>query len=384
MTGTIESINNNILNKIQCLKEIYNYIKNQNIPLKMYSEKELQEISEEYEMGSIKILSNYFLLMREFKDEIQKYSSEEIRQKKIEFNTKKDKFHKDYHFFIKRESFVGKLDRLRDELKNIINSKKIKNVVKMRDFFAKYDESSIIYDITATNYIMCSECDREMKILATSSELVCVICGKTENLTGTVFEDEQFYYQEGQRTKHGSYDPSKHCRFWIERIQARESKTIPDEIINSIKQCIRQNNIRNIEDITCEQIRKYLRQIKNTSYNEHVPLIRKIITGITPPQLTDREVQLIILIFNRAIKIYEIIKPNDKTNVMYHPYLIYKIIEHILKHPNMYKRRNAILSCIHLQSRETLIENDIIWEKVCKYIDIDYISTDRNIELKIL
>ena len=65
---------------------------------------------------------------------------------------------------------------------------------------------------------------------------------------------------------------------------------------------------------------------------------------------------------------------NNKTNTIYYPYIIYKILEAILSSGN---RKYLILECIHLQSRETLIVNDKIWEKICKYIDITYIPTDK-------
>ncbi len=395
MTGTIESINNIILSKIQCLNELVKYIGQSNIIIKHDYIKELDSISKNYELGSIRILSDYFLLIRNFKNELKNdlrpdmntAESNAIQAKKNNFNKQKDRFYNEYQVFIKRENFIGKMDRLYGIFKNTIQlninrNEELRSCINdIKLLFSKYSNSTVVHTLPIISYSRCEDCDRDMKLIPLSSEMVCVSCGKTEILSGTVFEYEQLYYQEGQRTKHGSYDPSKHCKFWIERIQARESKAIPDSIINAIKACIRRNNVKNIDDITCEEIRKYLRQTKNTSYNEHVPLIRKIITGVTPPQLSDREVQLIILIFSKAIKIYDEIKPTDKTNVMYHPYLIYKIIEHILKVPNMRRRKNAILSCIHLQSRETLIENDNIWKKVCRSIDIEYISTDRNTDL---
>ncbi len=64
--------------------------------------------------------------------------------------------------------------------------------------------------------------------------------------------------------------------------------------------------------------------------------------------------------FTKIIKAHEEIKPDNKTNVSYHPYFIYKIIEHMMR--NNKRRRNGILSCIHLQSRETLIDNDKMWK----------------------
>lgn len=396
MTGTIESTNNTILLKIKYLTNIADSLTKFKVPIKHNIIAELESISHEYEMGSIRVLSDYFLLLYSYKNDVKNEiaahndntsSNDDFHNKKMQFNKQKDRFFKEYQIFIKKENFIGKIDRICGILKNLMVSNLPKNqllqhhVNEVKAIFSKYNNSTIIQTITITAYNRCADCDKDMKILPVSSEIVCVSCGRSEVLSGTVFEDEQFYYQEGQRTKHGTYDPSKHCKFWIERIQARESKTIPIEVIEAIKSNIRRNNIKNIEEITCEEIRKYLRQSKHTSYNEHIPLIRKIITGVTPPQLTDREVQLIILTFSKAIKIYEDVKPQNKTNVMYHPYLIYKIIEHILKHPNMRKRRNLILSCIHLQSRETLIENDNIWEEACGSLGIEYIPTDRNLDL---
>ena len=41
-------------------------------------------------------------------------------------------------------------------------------------------------------------------------------------MSNTIFA--QFYNQEGQRTKHGSYDTARHCDNWIAQLQARETK----------------------------------------------------------------------------------------------------------------------------------------------------------------
>jgi len=198
-------------------------------------------------------------------------------------------------------------------------------------------------------------------------------------MLGTVFEDDQFYYQEGNRSKHGTYDPSKHCKFWVERIQARENTEIPSEIIEIIKKYIKRDKIQNKKHITCTLIRKFLRQSHNSKYNEHVPLIRKLITGIIPPQLSEYELQLINLYFDKVIFIFENIKPDNKTNCPYHPYFIYKIIDQIIKDENNINRKSQILSCIHLQSWETLICNDILWKNICEQIpEFVYKPTDRN------
>ena len=211
--------------------------------------------------------------------------------------------------------------------------------------------------------------------------MICEICGIVKNLYGTVFEDDQFYYQEGQRTKHGNYDPTKHCRIWVERIQARETTDIPIKVIERIKKCISRDRIRDIKLISCSQIRKYLQQTHNSKYNEHIPLIRKLITGVVPPQLTDHEVQLINIYFDKVIRIFDEVKPTGKTNCPYHPFFIYKIIEQIIKAPFDRIRKKEILGAIHLQSRETLVCNDLLWRPICQRInEFKYIPTDRNVQ----
>lgn len=410
MSGTLETTNNLILIKIKSLRDVASIIyKCDIIPKIKISDiiSDLQEISNDYEMGSIKILSDYFLLMHNYQasqadqtDELNQINKANANNLKNTYLSNNDKYYAKYQTFIKKENFVGKIDRYYKTLKNMIpilknqpksqpksqSKSQIKDFIsQIKSIFSVYENSTIVHTIHNNVYNKCNKCAREMKIIANLSEIVCSFCGITETLYGTVFEDEQFYYQEGQRSKHGSYDPSKHCRFWIERIQAKESKEIPDKVLEAVKKCIRYNNIRNKEDITCKEIRKYLSQTRNSSYNEHIPLIRKIITGESPAQLTDQELLSITVYFDKVIRIYEDIKPITKTNVPYHPYLIYKIIEHILvkKKPKDFqeskKRIMSILSCIHLQSRETLIENDKTWKEICEYIEeIEYSPTDRN------
>ena len=383
--ATLETINNLIRIKIKSLIDICDIFtarKNSDQSVVAQIKKELEEIYTDYEMGSIKMISDYFLLTSKYQNTL---ADEESKRKYI---AQKDQYYNKYQVFIKKENFISKIERCYVVLKNmyttIFASKRAGNAVATKKLLTIYENSTITRTVSNNIYNKCSTCDTEMKIISNLSEITCVTCGVTENLYGTVFEDEQFYFQEGHRSKHGSYDPSKHCRFWLDRIQAKESRDIPDTIIKVVKNCFINNGIKNKEDITCDKIRKYLSQTKNSAYNEYIPLIRKIITGESPEQLTDVELQLVTMYFDKVIRIYEEIKPNDKTNVPYHPYIIYKIIEHIMStsEPPKYdtkKRMNNILSYIHLQSRETLIENDNTWREITAFMpEVKYKPTDRN------
>lgn len=376
MTGTIETTNNNIIIKINNIEHLLAIFKQHNIKIHQQHIDNFIELKDEYEMGSINILSDYFLIVDNYKN-LDNVDKSELLQKK-------DSYFYKYQSFISKENFISKLDRILSNIKRHISSSDLGNAIDktvLQDIYTSiklYNNSTIDKNVTEAAYEMCI-CSAKMDIDSLTSALVCKECGSTKDLYGTVFEDEQFYFQEGQRAKHGTYDPAKHCRFWVERIQARETTEIPEKVINDLKKAITYDKIKNKKYISCTQIRKYLSQTRYSKYNEHVPLIRKLITGIAPDQLTDYEMQLVHIYFDKVIHIFDEIKPVSKTNCPYHPYFIYKIIEQLITKPHDRIRKLKILSCIHLQSRETLIENDRIWKLICVRIDgFVYIPTDRN------
>ncbi len=375
MSGTIETTDAIIRNKLSCLEEILSIFDKCGMYVNSHYGNELRLLKDAYEMGSMKIISDYFLLMNTYQNSLPGQQ----KMSKSEFNAERKRHFTDYELFVRKDNYGNKIDRICAYAKKqfqvhdaTIQDPTDRNNIKF--WFDQYANATLNKQITAVKYNLCTQCNKPMKILSNMSDLLCVQCGLIENLYGTVFEDEQFYYQEGQRTKHGSYAPSKHCKVWVERIQARESTEIPQKLIDDLKAII-SDELTNINDVTCKIIRKYLQQLHRSKYNEHVPLIRKIITGESPDQLTCRESQLINIYFDKVLKIYDNIKPADKSNCFYHPYFIYKIIEHILK-DDPKERLESILSCIHLQSRDTLIKNDRIWQKICDQLpDVEYIPT---------
>jgi hypothetical protein len=259
-----------------------------------------------------------------------------------------------------------------NKLDNYIYDKIFKKIFQLLNV---YNKSKIIYNIDEINYDLCS-CGHKMIIQANTSELLCIKCGEIHTLIGSVFEDSQFYNQEGNRYKHGSYDPNRHCKFWIERIQAKENTVIEEKTLEKIKTCIKKDKIDNIKNISIDQFRLYLKQTNLSKLNDHIPLIKKLITGYIPPQLSHNELHLLFNYFDKATKTYETIKPKEKSNSLYYPFLIYKILDLIIEDVN---KKRELLTCIHLQSYETLIDNDKIWAQICKHnTNFAYKPTDKS------
>lgn len=217
-----------------------------------------------------------------------------------------------------------------------------------------------IAQVQSTNMFKCSQCKGPYEMHDT--EMVCSLCGYAEKMYTEIYEEESVFVRDVPKS-HTKYDPIKHCKFWIERIQALVNDVRADDL-ESIRDTLANNRIYK-NNVSCEIIRFYLKELKLTKYNNNIPQIRKLIYGITPPPLTESELNLLYVNFVLVKTIFNEIKPVEKSNCSYHPYFIYKIIEQIL--PNN-ERRRLILECIHLQSQETLIENDLLWFRICDYI----------------
>ena len=366
-TSTIEINHRNVLVKLNIVKKSIDlikkkYLKDMNniyITRFKYITEIYNNVNTSYNLDTIGILTEYY---------------ETIAHHKNKFNTINNK----YSTLLICGNYDGKLNqcmRFVIDVKTFIGESSHKSIVELIYLINKYESLKIYVTLSTNNYNVCI-CGSVMKVFSNTSELVCPSCGSVVTLYGTAFEDTQFYNQEGHRSKHGCYDPSRHCRFWVNRIQAQENTNIEEKCIEQLIRCIKRDGIRDSRRLLCAQIRLYLKEVHYTEYNDHVPLIRKIITGIIPPQLKQSELRKLYNLFDKSIKAFDIIKPPNKSNAIYYPYIIYKILNIIIDN-NIRKRK--ILECIHLQSRDTLISNDILWEKICKIVPmLTYKPTNRN------
>lgn len=246
---------------------------------------------------------------------------------------------------------------------------------KIKELINSYNKLYNKEELCKDKYDVCGNCNIKMVVKINTSELICQKCGNIITLIGTVLDDNHLYSQEGQKFKHGSYNPMRHCKSWIESIQAKDKSLISEDIINKIRDKIKKNRIINVNNITIDQYRKYLKELKLTSYNNNITLIRKQITGISPPQLSHDETTMLYNYFDKSIKTYNLIKSKDKRNSLFFPYFIFKCLELIVKDPN---KKKELLNCIHLQEKNTLIDNDKYWHQICTINKFTFITTDRS------
>jgi hypothetical protein len=221
----------------------------------------------------------------------------------------------------------------------------------------------------------CTGNSRSMTILSTESELKCDMCGQVKQLCGTVFEDQQFYNQDG-KTKHTTYEARRHYITWMDKIQAKEVQSLPVGCIDAINRKIKRDKLP-IDKLTCEHLRSYLKECKMTDLNSRVVSIHREITKKVPPQLTTDESQLMSAHYAKVVSIYNkhIKSHQNQRNQPYYPFIIYKIIEVLFKNnPEKLK----LLHYIHLQNSQTNRKHDRKWKVICEHSNGEYayIPTD--------
>jgi hypothetical protein len=210
---------------------------------------------------------------------------------------------------------------------------------------------------------------------------------------GTFYEDPFF-------DKHkAKYESIRHCREWLDQIQAktinRVKKTI-DKDMETIEDKFKKlygSNLHYNKDkkniIPCAEFRIVIKDLSLTWYNNHIPYVRKIITGYIPIQLTSKEERVILKDFVVVERTFEIIveethdDDGKKPNMRYYPFFIYKIMEiRIIDE----RKLHSLLECIHMQSEDTLKKHDMVWKKICDIEPIfhgKFIPTDRNRRLNL-
>lgn len=378
MLGTIESTNGKIIEKISQLKTIVNdiakiinqlrdtrlggaqqayYKKRLDTVLVNILRDELETLENNYNLSVIGVLGDY-------------YESRDNEEEKTN----------NYYRTITSENFVSGIDHA--ALRCVCAVKTLQEALRLRvpaeaniGFERKLARISrnietaqsieISLKLDSRNFEIC-KCGSRMIVIAELSEMRCQTCPKVKTIIGAVFRDDQFYPQDGQKTKHSGYDTSRHYRFWIERLQALENKSFDPWVMERIEYVLQRDSYDK-NTLNCENMREILKDsmVKSTALNDHAPLLVKMFGGPAPPQLTFQEHRTLSIRFNKAMALYDVINL-EGGNKPYYPYFIYKIIEHEFRGN---KDKLRLLGSIHLQSRETVIKNDKYFEEICRLAD---------------
>jgi hypothetical protein len=119
---------------------------------------------------------------------------------------------------------------------------------------------------------------------ASTSDEICTECGRVEYMLC----DEVGFKEEQEMDKiiQYSYDRKNHFNEWIAQFQAKESTSVPRDLIEQLRTEFKKQKIRDLSEITHGKVRTLLKKLKLTKYYEHVPYISTVLNGINPPSMS--------------------------------------------------------------------------------------------------
>lgn len=245
--------------------------------------------------------------------------------------------------------------------------------VRRQDIFKKYlveveGEYQKIEPDKSVHEQACRGCGKFYTRVTESvtSEEICRECGWAETILGEEvgFKEEQ----EMEKNVVYSYKRENHFNEWISQFQAKESTTVPDDVVSKLRSEFKKQKIKDLSEITHEKVKGLLKKLGYAKYYEHVAYISTILNGITPPAMPQALEDKLRLMFHKIQEPFERHKPENRKNFLSYSYVLYKFCELL--------GEDDYLPCFPLlKSKEKLYVQDEIWFKICKELCWEFIKT---------
>lgn len=212
----------------------------------------------------------------------------------------------------------------------------------------------------------CATCNVAREEISSEGILVCPRCGSEEY--SLVVSDFPSFRDPPKERNNYAYKKINHLNEILNQFQAKESTIIPEEVMNEVILELKKRRITNVADLSEEDIRQILKKLGRSKYYEHRTHILSRLNGNPPPTITPEIEEKIRAMFQEIQAPFLLYCPDDRTNFLSYSYILYKFFE--LLELDEYKIYFPLL-----KSRDRLIAHDMIWKKICDYLQWEFISS---------
>ena len=357
MNNTLDMKHNDFQKKYSQNRIIINKLKNKNkilkkkLKIKSYIEQQLN-ILDEIKNNKDRIKS----LIKEEQSYYNKNSKDifEYFEKKKDISKDCNKKHLVHDFFNKKSNDTTMQN---NDTSNNININ-IVNYFNNTDLY-KYDNYYIYKDD------ICNSCNVGELIEQNNEGLK--ICNKCGNSIKYIVQNIKPSYKDPPKdVSFYAYKRINHFREILAQFQAKESTTIAPEIIERIKKQIEKERI-SYKELTNQRTKELLKKLGYNKYYEHISFIKEKL-GIQPPVMSSALEETLCNLFIEIQAPYSKYCPKDRVNFLNYYYTIYKLCE-------MLNFKSFLPYFPMLKDREKIIEQDIIWKKICNELNWNYIHT---------
>ena len=240
----------------------------------------------------------------------------------------------------------------------------IKNI--MNEYLSNIDDMILTEKYKDINQDSCHICSGQMLLSDTDSEILCSSCGASKIIM--IITDKVSYSDPQSEITYYTYKRINHFNEWLAQFQAKERNDLPAEIYMKIVDELNKNRNVSPRDQKYNDIREILKKLKYNKYYEHIPHILSIITGKRAPILDRKNEEILRSLFKEIQIPFMNNCPPTRKNFLSYSYVLHKFCE-LLEYDHLVEYFTL------LKSREKLHAQDIIWEKICKDLDWEFIPS---------
>lgn len=238
----------------------------------------------------------------------------------------------------------------------LLNDIHIQKNLLSEDYKKKFDENYVSTDnMQSRNLNICKNCEVEMETSCRYS--VCPECGYCQE--DVCFEDQPSYkeLQNYSIRPQFTYDKMSHLEEWLRRFQAKENRSIPQEILDKVIYEAKKERMTDFNLLTEDKVKKYLKKLNLNQYYDNIIGIINRINGRPPFRLTNEIEEKIKIMFQQIQEPFERHKPKNRRNFLSYSYTLHKFFQ-ILHLPEFAKYFPL------LKSDDKLRQQDDIFRKI--------------------
>lgn len=333
----------------------------------------------------IKMIEKLKIELNDLSIDKMKYTDEELNVKANILNqieqlnneiSRIEKNQDELDYYDKTGEIIFNYYKLRDEknnefheTKNILeyfSKKKKKGDDKNNsrtNLFDKYcqrvDGTRTIKDDGTNRIKYCSECFVEKILDSGESSYVCPECGDSEE----IILDEDIQIKE-----YSPYKRINHFKEWISHFQAKETTEITESVFMEIINEVNKYRIKDLTKIDRDKMKQILKKLGYNNLYEHIPYIINKLTGLPPPTINRHVEMKFIDMFSKIQDPWEINKPKERKNFLSYSYVLHKFCQ-------LLELDHLLTSFPLLKSIKNLKEQEEVWEKICKSLRWEFISS---------
>lgn len=242
--------------------------------------------------------------------------------------------------------------------------------VDRKDIFNRYlsniDDKVISNKFKDKRLDKCVNCKEKLKCDEVEGYLICNKCGYSETII--VINEKGSYSDQPREANYFAYKRINHFNEWLAQFQAKGTTELPDTIYRDIYIELNKDFNKNLNSINAQMIRNILKRLNYNKYYEHIPHLINVLTGKDPPTLTRKSEELLRQLFKEIQVPFMNNCPKNRKNFLSYSYVLHKFCE-------LLEFDHLLPFFPFLKSREKLIQQDIIWEKICKDLKWEYIPS---------